>query len=327
MSYKKMNSPLCTRSCFHIITYTLPLILVATRRQIVYVSYRENICILHKCLCVHNNTIISITHLYDYLTTISASIYLDHFYNKPWGVKHWLAHAEPKVSDSIVVALIDPDMIFLRPITSKIRGQPNNILSQNMKEEDLMDKIKLGYPVSQLYGLGAPWTNDTHLLFNRTKICGIDSPCLETKRRFGGDHYAVGPPYIMVKADMIRLTNTWTLFVKRVFDGYPHLLAEMYAYSMAAAHEKLPHLQLENYMVSNTDSYGEGWIFVDQLKNACAPPVDGIFQPDELLPNLLHYCQNFRAGNIGFAKRQVHQFRKNKPLFTITSIYNFYLLT
>ena len=30
----------------------------------------------------------------------------------------------------------------------------------------------------------------------------------------------------------------------RVYEGYPYLLAEMYAYSMAAAHERLPHLQV-----------------------------------------------------------------------------------
>ena len=241
-------------------------------------------------------------------------------------MRHWIAHAEPKVSDSVVVALIDPDMIFLRPLTSKMRGQPNNIISKDMNDADLVDKIKLGYPVSQMYGLGAPWTNDTHLKFNRTKICGVGSPCLETKRKFGDEHYAVGPPYIMVKADMRRLSRSWTEFVRRVFDGYPHLLAEMYAYSMAAAHEKLPHLQMQNYMVSNTDSYGEGWIFIDRLKDPCAPSVDGIYQPNELLPNLLHYCQNFRAGTYGFAKRQVCPSSIKKLfLFAIISFRNLLL--
>jgi peptidyl serine alpha-galactosyltransferase len=240
-----------------------------------------------------------------YLITVSTSICLDHFYNKPWGVRHWIAHAEPKVSDLTVVALIDPDMIFLRPITTKIKGQPSNLVSKGIKDEDLVDRISLGHPVAQMYGLGAPWTNDTHLKFNRTKICGVGSPCLETKMKFGEDHYAVGPPYIMVKADMRRLSQSWTDFVFRVFEGYPHLLAEMYAYSMAAAHEKLPHLQLQNFMVSNTDSYGEGWIFIDQLEEVCVPPVNGVYQPEKLLPTLLHYCQNFRAGDVGFAKRQV----------------------
>jgi hypothetical protein len=38
--------------------------------------------------------------------------------------------------------------------------------------------------------------------------------------------------------------------VFRVHERYPELLAEMYAYSMAAAHVNLPHFQLLNYMVT-----------------------------------------------------------------------------
>lgn len=60
-----------------------------------------------------------------------------------------------------------------------------------------------------------------------------------------------------------------------VYEGYPYLLAEMYAYSMAAAHDNLPHLQLENYMVSNTESSGEGWPLVDALEDACVSPDEG----------------------------------------------------
>jgi hypothetical protein len=80
----------------------------------------------------------------------------------------------------------------------------------------------------------------------------------------------------------------------------------MYAYSMAAAHENLPHTQFENFMISNTDAGGEGWPLIDQLDNVCIPPVEGIYYPGVSLPNLVHYCQNFRAGDIGFAKRQVN---------------------
>ena len=40
------------------------------------------------------------------------------------------------------------------------------------------------------------------------------------------------------------------LAVRVYNNGYPFLLAEMYAYSMAAAHENLPHLQTEHHMVS-----------------------------------------------------------------------------
>lgn len=46
--------------------------------------------------------------------------------------------------------------------------------------------------------------------------------------------------------------------VYRVYERYPELLAEMYAYSMAAAHEQLPHFTLYSLMVSDTESEHEG---------------------------------------------------------------------
>jgi len=44
------------------------------------------------------------------------------FYNKPWGLKHWLDYAYPPIGGDVVVALIDPDMIFLRPLTTQVKG-------------------------------------------------------------------------------------------------------------------------------------------------------------------------------------------------------------
>jgi len=72
---------------------------------------------------------------------------------------------------------------------------------------------------------------------------------------------------------------------------------------MAAAHVNLPHLQMEHYMVSNTDAGGEGWPLVDKLPDACEPPDDkGIYYPRLPMPTLLHFCQHFGAGGMGFYK-------------------------
>lgn len=232
------------------------------------------------------------------------------FYNKPWGLKHWLDYSEPPVKDDVIIALIDPDMIFVRPITSKVKGVKDNLyfetrLHRDGNEREVTDFVSKGHPVAQTYGLGAPWTNDNHKKFNRGKICGEGSPCLKPNEQFGGKHYSVGPPYLVHKADMVSIAKTWTTFVPRVYEGYPYLLAEMYAYSMAAAHEELPHLQLNNMMVSNTDAGGEGWDWIDKLNNTCVPPVNGIYYPDLPMPTMVHFCQGYRAGPIGFAKRQV----------------------
>ena len=69
----------------------------------------------------------------------------------------------------------------------------------------------------------------------------------------------MGPPYMLVKDDFRRLARTWVSFVPKVYEDFPDLLAEMYAYSMAAAHEQLPHLRMDHFMVSNIDvDVGEG---------------------------------------------------------------------
>jgi hypothetical protein len=193
------------------------------------------------------------------------------FYNKPWGMKHWLEHADPPVPDDIVVALLDPDMVFLRPLTPQIRGA-SNLLYGKRNEGLLFDRVAEGHPAAQEYGLGAPWVDDNHKKFNRHKICGEGSPCLQETYAFASQHYAVGPPYIAHRKDMLKIVNSWTDMVPRVYEGYPFLLAEMYAYSMAAAHEKLPHFQVYQHMVSNVDAGGEGWDWVDMLENACEPP-------------------------------------------------------
>jgi hypothetical protein len=49
------------------------------------------------------------------------------FYNKPYGVKHWLEFSVHPIPNGTIIALIDPDFIFLRPLTTEIIGQKNNL--------------------------------------------------------------------------------------------------------------------------------------------------------------------------------------------------------
>lgn len=242
------------------------------------------------------------------------------FYNKPYGMKHWLEQAQPPIPPNMIIALLDPDMILLRPITPMIKGNNNNLFNTKgefkVTPDEIIELVSKGSPAAQTYGLGAPWTNDNHKKFNRGKICGEGSPCLLPKEGYAAQHYSVGPPYLAHKSDFVRITESWTKFVPRVYEGYPYLLAEMYAFSMAAAHEELPHLQVENYMISNTLSSGEGWPWVDALDAVCVvPTADGIFYPDHPLPNVVHFCQHFKHGEYHFEKRRV----TNKHIFSCDS--------
>lgn len=149
------------------------------------------------------------------------------FYNKPYGVQHWLQYAEPRVRPGVVVALIDPDMIFLRPLTTKVKGQAANIFPSYVTNADVFERVGKGRAVGQLYGLGAPWTREVHRHFNKTGICDPGSPCLSVLEEYGDEHFSVGPPYMLEKTDMVRLVDRWTTLVPRVFAQYPYLLAEM----------------------------------------------------------------------------------------------------
>jgi len=250
------------------------------------------------------------------------------YYNKPRGLKHWLDNNNDLPSN-LIISLIDPDMIFLRPMTSLVRSQSNNLYDKRLLLRDLgyekseifhmlesktnnidnflQEQVEKGKPVGQLYGLGAPWTREIHAKFNKTIICGADSPCLKVSERSGQDHYAVGPPYMLHISDAKRIAKTWSDFTPRVYlNGYPHLLAEMYAYSMAAAAEELPHLSVFQHMVSSTSAGGEGWPHIDKLEEVCVPSVNGYFYPGKPLPTVQHYCQHYEADGYAFGKHSIH---------------------
>jgi len=221
-----------------------------------------------------------------------------HFYNKPRGILHWLTHGRPEAD---IIALIDPDQFFLRPLTPDLAGVPNLVVTDPVKKETLPTRIGKGAPAAQFYGLGDRW-----LRFNREYICGAGSPCLEATSRDAWRSFTVGPPYILHVDDWKRLARSWVDFVPKVYEEYPHLLAEMYAYSLAAAHEELPHFRVNHLMVSNVGSYGEGWPLVDSLPSVCADalrPSSNTSSAASMLPTFIHACQSYHVGRFRFSKR------------------------
>jgi len=235
------------------------------------------------------------------------------FYNKPRGILHWLAHGSPEAE---VVALIDPDQFFLVPLDIRLASAPNLLVTNPVKRSALPDKVKQGFPAAQFYGLGDKW-----ITFKRDYICGADSPCLKATKSEAWKYYSVGPPYILHIADWKRLARSWVNFVPKVYEEYPHLLAEMYAYCLAAAHEDLPHTRVDHFMVSNVGSYGEGWPHIDGLpflacdkhafswqrsgSNGPGPSYFASMPTAVRLPTFLHACQSYKAQTYRFSKRAV----------------------
>jgi hypothetical protein len=108
------------------------------------------------------------------------------FYNKPYGVQHWLDFAVPPIQDGVVIAIIDPDMVFLRPLTNRIK-EDNSIFSDG--SHDPPELITKGFPAAQRYGLGAPWARAPDKNFNRSAVCGPNSPCMKVTPTYGTIHY------------------------------------------------------------------------------------------------------------------------------------------
>ena len=75
---------------------------------------------------------------------------LDDFYNKPWGMKHWLEYCKPPLPEDTYIALLDPDMILLRPLTRSISGDPAAIFDREYyaKEGPLPLMVSRGHAVA-----------------------------------------------------------------------------------------------------------------------------------------------------------------------------------
>lgn len=232
------------------------------------------------------------------------------FFNKPFGLRHWMEYGdgmgidkstgEPLDTDVIVI-LIDPDMILLRPIRADYTDESQTIT----QEKDIVAyprRVQHGHPIAQKYGLGTQWQR-----FGLSTITGTDSsPAMSVSQSDGAKHYPAGPPYIATALDMYRIAIKWTEFAPKVHAEYPYLLAEMFAYCIAAAHLNLPHLMVESLMVSNTDAGGEAWPFVDAIEGSvCELSMNLDTKEYAPLPNVIHFCQRYMVGDSFFAKRQM----------------------
>ena len=183
--------------------------------------------------------------------------------------------------------------------------------------------------------------------FNLTAVCGKDSPCLNTPhdgayttRELAESYYSVGPVYLCYISDWKAILPRWNDFTPLVHAQYPKLLAEMYAFTMAAADRQLKFAQSSSFMVSDakTMSPTESWLWIDEygksgtnhLQGVCGGALFNSLPTETLgrirnygygkydesiaaiqgpLPVTLHYCQRYLFANHTFAKRKIdHDF-------------------
>lgn len=228
----------------------------------------------------------------------------------------------------MIVIIINSDFLFLRSIDLPLDSNYVEYVSgfpETMKG-DL--RVYNGHPIAQAYAISAPWATDFPLeYFNRTEICPANSNCLKVNNEYARVHYSVGSPYIYTVHDLKKVVNNWVNFLPSVYNQFPYLNAEMYAYSMAAADADLPNISLTSMLLSNIKSKVEGWYYIDPYPNFAEDPINGIFFPDRKLTTFIRYNQNYSIGDYIFAKKKINirMISCEYPMFKIPSkeeIYN-----
>lgn len=235
------------------------------------------------------------------------------FFNKPFGLKHFLEYnellgfdesgKEMKHPDDVII-LTDPDFLLLRPLTDDFSNERETIVAHRRKpmyQNKESHFVTHGNPYAQTYGLGAQWRT-----FDLDAIAGPDSPAKDVDQAEALMAYPAGPPYIGTAKDMYKIAVPWSDFAPKVHKQYPHLLAEMFAYCIAAAHLRLPHMLIDSLMVSAVGIGGEGWKFVKDIPSSemCtfAASPDHTVHP---VPSVIHYCQRYAVDKYFFGKRKV----------------------
>lgn len=226
------------------------------------------------------------------------------YFNKPYGVRHWMEHAlgypeNHKLHDDSIIILMDPDQIMLRPFTNDFTNSSEKWRSDKKRKL----KVEHGSPFAQQYGYGMQWKNKVKYenVFQGdnfpTPISNLTSGDAQTY------YNAMGPPYIATAKDMWSIVNKWSEIAASVHDEYPYLLAEMFAYNLAAAHLGLRHTISHSFMISDPWAGGEGWPLIDKV------PASNICKnfPQSELPHVIHYCQRYFLGKWFIGKQKLRK--------------------
>jgi len=228
--------------------------------------------------------------------------------SKPFGVKSWFHEAGPERD---IVAVMDPDFVFLRPLTADLDGAS----SAMAWEGEVPTRIQKGVVVAQRYGLKIPDPNAQGLFEMPLKsdvgtdfqsrlayICSGSSTgktgCSNVTNREMGLYQSTGVPYLAHRDDWAWLADDWAAVMGRLHDHYAgnQLYADMWAWSLANQHRNQRQLVLHSLIlttVSAPQADWERWGPVDALTlDACSNPLEQTLleKTSAEWPHFIHYC-------------------------------------
>jgi peptidyl serine alpha-galactosyltransferase len=240
------------------------------------------------------------------------------FFNKPFGLRHWMETAlgyhpnspsEKNENDDMVIVIFDPDQFLIRPFVQDFTNEPElwtkRLRTNTTTGAESSRQVERGRPMGARYAFGGNWIHQVKIseILNSTTA---PSPVRNWTVDYVDDYFSVGPPYMAVSSDMYRLVQTWSDFVVPIYHQTDKgFMAEMYAYSTAAVHLNLPHTTSRSFMISDPTSgiWNEGWEWFDHLTSTEVCSARG--RDIALLPHVLHYCQRYFLGPYFFSKYQL----------------------
>eukprot|EP00956_Cyclotella_meneghiniana_P038054 scaffold148286_cov20-Cyclotella_meneghiniana.AAC.1 len=132
-------------------------------------------------------------------STVSGDSYK--YYNKPFGLQHWLEHGlkytQDKTNEDVIVMILDPDMILLRPLTYDFT-ESNVMIHKSRRGVPKVKKVVHGQPWASLYAFGnGPFRVDLDYVFADNKT----SNALKVSGEEQNHNYPGGPPYMATGKD------------------------------------------------------------------------------------------------------------------------------
>ena len=252
------------------------------------------------------------------------------YFNKPFGVRHWMENAlgynttYAKTADSLrnpnedsIIMLLDPDQILLKPLTHDYRN--DTIMKWVERNTDSPKIVQHKTVIAQQYGYGGKWISPKYVRVEDLLPDDINtksSPLWKLKIKTASK-FAAGPPYMATANDMYMIVDKWCTFVPLVHQNFNHLLAEMFAWQLAAHHVHRRPITTSGLMISRVEQENdEGWYWLQNNNDDGLPStkvVDGSsattsssdpqmnycfnqYPPSnqhQSYPYLIHYCQQY----------------------------------
>jgi len=229
-----------------------------------------------------------------------------HWLSKPYGVKSWYRNVGPERD---VMAVLDPDFIFLRPLTAELDGGQTALAWQG----EVPKRVQKGVVVAQRYSLSYPDDAQKGLWQLPIQAEGMDNAALLTYVCSGsttgtsgctnltnhemGFYQSTGVPYIAHRDDWDWLVDDWSDITVRLHEhSREGFYVDMWSWILSNVHRGQRQLVLHNYMLTAVNlpqARYEGWAAVDHSDiDACDRPLEEVMNEQTVagLPHFIHYC-------------------------------------